>query len=217
MTEDRAVRRRPAPPTRTTLTRGYISAVALFLVDELGLDKFSMRRLGTELGVDPMAVYRYHPDQDALFDGIADTLYDKIDIASLLWEECPWRELLEQLSRRTRDTLLAHPHAVTIFATRPVRSDVAVALDNQVLALLRAAGFGPGRDLQVFRCLQEFTVGHALTAAAVEQRRERRRRKGSAVASGYLPPPEGVAGTTNADRFELGLAAMLDGFERLLT
>ena len=59
MNEDRPRSARPVAPTRPTLSREYIAAMALALVDDIGRDKFSMRKLGTELGVDPMAVYRY--------------------------------------------------------------------------------------------------------------------------------------------------------------
>jgi len=63
--KDETRRARPVPPTRLTLNRDYIATVALSLIDDIGLDKFSMRKLGTELGVDPMAVYRYFTDLTA--------------------------------------------------------------------------------------------------------------------------------------------------------
>jgi AcrR family transcriptional regulator len=39
--------------------------VALALIDDIGRTSFSMRKLGAELGIDPMAVYRYFSDQEA--------------------------------------------------------------------------------------------------------------------------------------------------------
>jgi AcrR family transcriptional regulator len=68
------------------LNREYIAAVALALIDKAGLVKFSMRKLGSELGVDPMAVYRHFEDQEALFDGIAEALFEELDVDALPWQ-----------------------------------------------------------------------------------------------------------------------------------
>ena len=57
-----------ARPTRPTLSRAYIVSKALALIDRDGLEKFSMRRLGADLEVDPMAVYHYFPTKADLFD-----------------------------------------------------------------------------------------------------------------------------------------------------
>jgi TetR/AcrR family tetracycline transcriptional repressor len=195
---------------KATLSREYIAATALALVDDIGRDRFSMRKLGAELGVDPMAVYRYFTDQEALFDGIAETLFGELDVETLPWQGT-WRELAEQYTRRLRDTLLAHPHAVAIFATRPVRSAAAIDVGNRMIERMTPAGFAPGRALQVLRCLREFVIGHAMALAVLQLGGRSRSRK---------PPPDSPeynllaraddAGTD--DHFDLGLTAMLDGF-----
>lgn len=215
MTNDERPRRpRPAAPTKPTLSREYIAAMALALVDDIGRDKFSMRKLGAELGVDPMAVYRYFTDQEALFDGIAETLFDELDAATLPWDG-PWRELADQYSHRLRDTLLTHPHAVTVFATRPVRSPAAIDTGNRMIELMTEAGFTPGNALRILRCLREFTIGHALTLAVLQLGGERRSRKPPPQSPDYnlLARSADDAGTD--DHFDLGLSAMLDSFAAL--
>jgi TetR/AcrR family transcriptional regulator, tetracycline repressor protein len=216
MTNDQPRRARPVAPTKPTLSRDYIAAMALALIDDTGRDKFSMRKLGAELGVDPMAVYRYFTDQEALFDGIAETLFTELDVDSLPWHG-PWRDLAEQYTRRLRDTLLNHPHAVTIFATRPVRSPAAIDTGNRMIALMTEAGFTPGVALQILRCLREFTIGHTLTLAVLQLGGERRSRKPSPDSPDYnlLARSADDAGTD--DHFDLGLTAMLDSFTRLTT
>lgn len=213
-TDERPHRPRPVAPTRPTLSREYIAATALALIDDIGRDKFSMRKLGVELGVDPMAVYRHFTDQEALFDGIADALFAELDVETLPWDG-PWRDLVEHYTRRLRDTLLAHPHAVTTFATRPVRSPAAIETGNRMITLMTEAGFSPGDALRVLRCLREFTIGHALTLAVLRLGGGRRSRK---------PPPESPeynllarsADEAGADsHFDLGLTAMLDSFALL--
>lgn len=209
--DDRARRARPAAPMKPTLSREYIAAMALALVDDIGRDKFSMRKLGAELGVDPMAVYRYFTDQEALFDGIAETLFTELDVESLPWHG-PWRELAEQYTRRLRDTLLAHPHAVTIFATRPVRSPAAIDTGNRMIELMTKSGFTPGRALQILRCLREFAIGHALTLAVLQLGGERRSRKPPPDSPDYNLLARSADDAGRDDHFDLGLTAMLDSF-----
>ena len=216
MNQERPRRARPVAPTRPTLSREYIAAMALALVDDIGRDKFSMRKLGAELGVDPMAVYRYYTDQEALFDGVAETLFTELDVETLPWQGT-WRELAEQYTHRMRDTLLAHPHAVTIFATRPVRSPAAIDTGNRMIELMTTAGFTPGLALQILRCLREFTIGHALTLAVLQLGGERRSRKPPPDSPDYnlLARSADDAGTD--DHFGLGLKAMLDSFTQLIS
>lgn len=211
MSDDAHPRRRPMRPT---LSREYIAATALALVDDIGRDRFSMRKLGAELGVDPMAVYRYFADQEALFDGIAEVLFDELDVESLPWDG-PWRDLAERYTHRLRDVLLAHPHAVTIFATRPVRSPAAIETGNRMITVMTEAGFTPGDAVRVLRCLREFAVGHALTLAALRLGGERRSRKPPPDSPEYNLLARGADDAGACGHFELGVSAMLDSFARL--
>jgi AcrR family transcriptional regulator len=54
-------------------------ASALELVDREGLSALSMRRLGAELGVEAMALYRYAASKDALLDGLVVALYPELE------------------------------------------------------------------------------------------------------------------------------------------
>ncbi|MBA1393088.1 TetR/AcrR family transcriptional regulator, partial [Lactobacillus sp. XV13L] len=69
-------------PTRETLSKAYILQETLILIDQEGVNKFSMRKLGKKMNVSPTAVYRYFPNQGALFDGIVELVWQKVaDIA----------------------------------------------------------------------------------------------------------------------------------------
>jgi TetR/AcrR family transcriptional regulator, tetracycline repressor protein len=144
-----------------------------------GLAKFSMRRLGAALRVDPMAVYRHIEDQEALFDAIAEAVFDELDVASLPWGGT-WREVSEAYCHRLRDALLRHPNAVTIFATRPIRSQTSIDTDIKMIRRQRDAGFPAAPGLQIIRCLREYTLGHALSVAVL--------RLGATARSRKLPP-----------------------------
>ncbi|MFI5995519.1 TetR/AcrR family transcriptional regulator C-terminal domain-containing protein [Streptomyces sp. NPDC051362] len=54
------------------LSRDRVLASALDVVDRDGLSGLSMRKLGAELGVEAMALYRYASGKDALLDGLVE-------------------------------------------------------------------------------------------------------------------------------------------------
>ncbi|RSM95264.1 hypothetical protein DMB42_49985 [Nonomuraea sp. WAC 01424] len=201
----------PEPPTRPTLTREYLAAAALALIDAHGLRKFSMRKLGTAVGFDPMAAYRHYDDQEALFDGVAEALFTEIDVDTLPWGG-PWQELVRQYCLRLRDTLLRHPHAVQVFATRPVRSPASIDTGVRMLTKLHAEGIPPADALRVSRCLREFTVGHAMAIAVTRLGAERRSRRPRPDSPDYNLLAEAADLTALGDHFETGLTAMLHGF-----
>ncbi len=64
---------------RTPLSRARVLQVAIDLADRDGIEGLSMRRLGQELGVDAMALYRHVRNKDDLLDGIVDVIVGQID------------------------------------------------------------------------------------------------------------------------------------------
>ena len=62
------------------LTREMLTAAALRIVDGDGLEALSMRRLGSELRVDPMAAYRHIPNKGILLDEVVEAVMSEIDI-----------------------------------------------------------------------------------------------------------------------------------------
>src|SRR6187399_1213542 len=56
--------------TRAPLSCTRIIEAAVRYVDDNCLDELSMRRLGSELGVEAMSLYRYFPSKAALLDAV---------------------------------------------------------------------------------------------------------------------------------------------------
>ncbi|WP_327094169.1 TetR/AcrR family transcriptional regulator C-terminal domain-containing protein [Nocardia vinacea] len=205
---------KPKPTTRIALNRDYIAATALTVIDTAGLDGFTMRKLGAALGADPMAAYRHFTDQQDLFDGIAEVMFDELEMETLPWQE-DWPGLMSAYAHRLRSTLRRHPNAVPIFATRPVRSGAAIETGNWMLERLQGVGFTAAVALQFARCLREYVVGHILshTVAAVAAQRSR---KPTPNAPDYNTLAAAADATADTDHFDIGLTAMLDGFSRHL-
>ena len=154
-----ATPRRGRPPR---LTRARILDAALHLADLHGLDGLTMRRLGAELGADPMAVYGHLPDKAALVDGLVEVVMAEIVVPEATGD---WASDLRAVTRSARTTLLAHPAVVPLLGTRPPVTPAAFALAEAITALLLRAGFTAEQAMDGFDCAGRLVVGHVLAEA----------------------------------------------------
>src|SRR5699024_8142784 len=91
---------------------------------------------------------------------------DHIDVNALPWNG-RWRDLAGQYCQALLSVLQEHPHAVTTFATRPIRSNSSISSGVRMIECFVAGGFSPENSLRVARSLRELTIGHALSWPAV--------------------------------------------------
>lgn len=152
---------------RTQLSREAVLHAALELVDELGLEALSMRRLGNRLGKDPMALYRYAPNRDALLDGVTELLLDQWVIPRA-GQEPSWQDQLREAAQDFRTLVLEHRHVVPLLVTRPLSTPMglrppgALRPLEQILSILSNAGFSPADALHAYRTYYAFLIGHIL-------------------------------------------------------
>jgi AcrR family transcriptional regulator len=123
---------------REPLTRDRVLEAAVELADRGGIDALSMRKLGQELGVDAMAIYRHVHDKDDLLDGIVEVVVGEIDRPP---PGGPWKTLLRQHVMAARGVMLRHPWAPRVLEERGTAGPAALAHINAVLATLLAGGF----------------------------------------------------------------------------
>lgn len=150
------------------LTREMLVTAALAIVDRDGLDALSMRRLGAELGVDPMAAYRHLPNKEALLDGVVEAVVSEVplDIDPCL----DWRGQLRQLVDANVRTLLAHPNTVPLLAQRPLTTPRSMLLVERALEITSAAGI-PLRDaVLAVNSMGMMTAAFALAVTASRER-----------------------------------------------
>ncbi|MEU3841093.1 TetR/AcrR family transcriptional regulator [Streptomyces sp. NPDC028635] len=155
------------------LSRERVLASALELVDREGLSALSMRRLGAELDVEAMALYRYAASKDALLDGLVEALY--LELEERLADDAEsgadsgaadWRAGLHRVARGTYDVCLAHPQAVPLLATRMLavplaQRPLAVLRDHErVLGLLRDGGVDEAHVPAAFQAFTAWLLGY---------------------------------------------------------
>jgi AcrR family transcriptional regulator len=150
---------------KAPLSRELVLAKALELVDAEGLDALTMRRLGQELGRDPMSLYRYAENRAALLDGVSELVLNELTIHP---EDPDWKEQLRSIAHNLRLLALEHPNVVPLLVTRPLSTPLGLRPLGtlrpleQILSLLIGAGFNPAGALHVYRAYYGFLYGHIL-------------------------------------------------------
>jgi AcrR family transcriptional regulator len=152
--------RPPGPLTRESVLR-----TALGIIDRDGADGLTMRRLGNALGRDPMALYRYAANKNALLDGVVELVMGD---ARLDPTDPDWAGQLRTFARAFRAIAIAHPNVVPLLVTRPLATPLALRplgtlrpLED-TLDLLTRAGFTDVEALHVYRSFQGLLFGHVL-------------------------------------------------------
>jgi AcrR family transcriptional regulator len=161
----RQARDRGGPVGRVRLDRETILAVAERIVAAEGVQALSMRRIGTELGADPTALYRHYRDKDELLRAIAERLFED---APRLDPADDWRVPLRAELRYGRSRYLVHPDVALLLAGRPDDDPHLAAMNERVLALLAEAGLDPASAARIFHVIENVVVGSGLFATLLE-------------------------------------------------
>ena len=147
------------------LNRERVLSAALEVIDAQGVAALTMRRLGRELGRDPMSLYRYTGNRCALLDAVAGHVMDDLPVLSGYGD---WKGQLRLLAQELRLVALRHPNVAPLLLTRPLSTPLGLRppgtlrpLEN-ILSLLTAAGFRPADTARVYRAFQAFLYGHIL-------------------------------------------------------
>ena len=128
--------------SRDALSHGRVLQAALALVDAHGLAALSMRRLGTELGVEAMSLYRHVPSKDALLDAMVNAIVQTwVDATAPRTDD--WRTRLAAIMHRAHRSLLERPWAVELITTRPRVGDGRLGYAEAITAALFEGGFTP--------------------------------------------------------------------------
>jgi AcrR family transcriptional regulator len=149
----------PAPAARRPLTRERILQAGLRLIDELGLESFTMRKLAQELGVDPMTLYRHFENKEALLDGVADVLWSEVQLPE---SEVGWEALLRSFATSLRALAHAHPHAYALLCKNQSLSLALLRLCDVALEQLQQAGFAQKRAMEILCTVSSYAMGYAM-------------------------------------------------------
>jgi AcrR family transcriptional regulator len=202
---------------------------ALALVDSEGLEALTFRRLARDLGVTPMALYRYVASKDELLAAMADRAFEEFEFPD---EGVPaWQDRLRTLGRSYRRVLLAHPSIAAVERSGEGAPSVdGLRIVEVLLGVLRQAGFSLEQAAVLHETLAQFVLalvlletggGGVRTAEQHERHVRELRAKLLFLPASEFPNVMEAAdylcgGSEREAAFELALDLLIGGLERLL-
>jgi TetR/AcrR family tetracycline transcriptional repressor len=196
-----------------SLDRDAVVRAGLELLNEVGIDGLTTRRLAERLGVKQPALYWHFKNKRELLDAMAAQMLEwrsPVPITSANWQEA-----LKEDGRSFRRALLRYRDGARVHAgTRPA-AGLFASLDGRVRVLCEV-GFAPADALRALMIVGRYVVGWVIEEQA-EQYDGRPQ-----VREDFMPDPAvypvlaaGVAVLRNEDQdtgFDFGLDALVRGF-----
>lgn len=140
-----------------------VVAVALDLLDEVGLDGLSTRRLAVELQVKGPALYHHFKDKNELLDQMAASML-KEALAAMPktgnWQN--WQNWLRCLGHETRAMILRHRDGARVLMTSSPTDPVRSRLVPQFSQPLIQAGFTTPEAREAASLMSCFVIGWTL-------------------------------------------------------
>ncbi|WKX70817.1 TetR/AcrR family transcriptional regulator C-terminal domain-containing protein [Streptomyces sp. XD-27] len=208
----------------TRLDRALVVDTALRLLNEVGLDGLTLRRIAKELNVQAPALYWHFKNKGELLDEMATAVYREMTRTPMA-PAATWQEQLARTQRGLRDALLRYRDGAKVFGgTRFTDTGHAAAMETH-LRVLVDAGFTPSAAARASFIAYTFTLGFVTEEQAV------RSAPGERVTPGYdvdqraerIGADYPLAAAAGADlfldyeeRFEEGLRAIIAGIEATL-
>lgn len=155
-----------ATPDRGPLTRSVIIKAALELLDEVGFDKLTTRRIGDQLGVEGPALYRHFPSKAALLDHMAAALLLPVIRQPRADEQ--WDDWLRATARASFAAAMSHRDGARLIA-----ASLPIEPLDLISKPLHDAGFSADQALFASKFITRLMVGWQLHEESERQRSDR--------------------------------------------
>lgn len=126
------------PKNRRTLSRNKIIDRALKLADEVGIDGLSMRKLASELGTTPMAIYNHVSNKVELIDLLLASVVRELELPEI---GAPWQTAMRKRAHSMRNIILRHKWAAVLLISKISLTDEILSDVNATVGCLVQAGF----------------------------------------------------------------------------
>lgn len=224
-------RRTPSATSRRPLSRDRVLRRAVKLADADGLAAVSMRRLGTDLGVEAMSLYHHVKGKEALLDAMVEQVGAELnaEVATLDLPEPSedWAAALRARALAARVVMLRHPWMPTVLESRTTMSLEVVRFYDGVVAILTAGGFDHDLTHHALHALGSRVLGFTQELFDPGDAGEDTSEEVMAQMAQHVPhlmamladvahdePGQTLGWCDDQTEFEFGLDVLLDGLER---
>jgi TetR/AcrR family transcriptional regulator, tetracycline repressor protein len=181
------------------LDRERVVRTALRVLNEVGLEGLTLRRIAGELDVQAPALYWHVRNKQELLDEMATAiLRDLLAVAAPPIPDAPWQQWILRSNRDLRAMLLSYRDGAKVFSGTYLTDDTLLQATELPLRKLTAAGFSVRDAAHGWATAYSYTIGFVIEEQAVQPRPGERDNR-------YDPSHR--ARRLDAERFPLALAA----------
>jgi AcrR family transcriptional regulator len=134
------------------------------LVDEVGMDAFTMRLLAERLHTSTATLYRHVSGKEELMVLVVDRLLGDQELA----DDTPpspkkdWRATAREAALRFHGSLSRHPHVLPLLVAQVPIGPSALALRERTVAALVECGFSARGAARAYTALAHYVIGFAV-------------------------------------------------------
>lgn len=152
-----------AAAKRRGLTRAVIVARALELGTKEGLDAVSLRRLASEFGVTPMALYRHVRDKQDLVNAMTEAVMEGFDLKAGFRPSMTWSERIRRAMTNFKEQMDAQPLALPLSIAYSGEGPPGFwRMSEDLLGILLDAGFSRRQAIVLIRVVSNLLSGYLL-------------------------------------------------------
>jgi AcrR family transcriptional regulator len=198
-----------------------VAAVAL--ADASGIESMTMRKLGEQLGVEAMSLYKHVANKDALLDGMIDSVFAEVYLPS---GGPDWKSHMRQRAVSMRQVMARHPWAIGLMESRSAPGPATLRHHDAVIGALRTAGFSIALAAHAFSALDSYIYGFAMQEKALPFDTAEQTAEMAQLFLAHFPADEYPylaelttqhvlqPGYDYGDEYAFGLDLILDGLEK---
>lgn len=213
------------PKSRTPLSRDRVLRAALDLADRDGFEACTMRKLGAQLGVEAMSLYRYVASKEDLLSGLVDLVFAEVEVDEPGTTE--WRTAMRDRAHSHRAAMRRHPWAIGFMEGRMQPGPESLRVHDATLGILRAGGFPFRAAVHANSVLDAYVYGFAQQERGLPARADGATAEVMREQARHVPEMSDFPHLVEAMRefadagydydaeFAFGLELILDGVERL--
>jgi AcrR family transcriptional regulator len=201
-------------PKRRNLTRDRVVERALALADEEGIDAITMRRLGSLLGVEGMALYTHVRGKDDLLSAVGARLLDELELEPRAHDD--WRGRIESVAQAWAGLRAQHPRTFPLVFRAGAH---VLPLTEEMMDALQTGGFDGEQAWLAYQTLIFFLDAPLLHWPPVAPGtiwEEAVERLDPAKARHFVSLAPHASSYAWDDVYEHGLQLLLDGLEARL-
>lgn len=143
---------------RQPLTKERIITAAVAFADEHGIEALSMRKLGSELGVEAMSLYNHVDGKDDILDSMVDFLFASIGPVDT---DSDWVETTRAAALAAKRVFASHPWSVQLISSREGLSEASFALMDALMGRLLDEGYSPKLAHHAWHAIASHVMGYA--------------------------------------------------------